>query len=200
MTRFPRLLLRFFWLLLLLMALASLVGWWLVRGSLAQLDGKLELAGLTAPVRIERDALGVVSIHAGNEADAARALGYVHGQERYFEMDLLAPFRRRRAVGTVRRDRHREGQVDPRASAARTRRAKPRSDRRRKDAGTECLHRRRQCGPRHASRAALALPAAWRAAEGVDASRLACWPATRCSSTCRTRPTRANWRSGKSGR
>lgn len=97
MTRLPRLLLRFIWLLLLLMALASLVGWWLVRGSLPQLDGNLELAGLSAPVRIERDALGVVSIHAGNEADAARALGYVHGQERYFEMDLL----RRSAAGEL---------------------------------------------------------------------------------------------------
>ena len=97
MTRFPRLLLRFFWLLLLIMALASLIGWWLVRGSLAQLDGQLELAGLSSPVQIERDALGVVSIHAGNEADAARALGYVHGQERYFEMDLL----RRSAAGEL---------------------------------------------------------------------------------------------------
>jgi len=97
MTRFPRLLLRFFWLLLLLLALASLVGWWLVRGSLAQLDGELELAGLEAPVQIERDALGVVTVHAGNEVDAARALGYVHGQERFFEMDLL----RRSAAGEL---------------------------------------------------------------------------------------------------
>ena len=97
MTRIPRLLLRLFWLLLLLLALASLVGWWLVRGSLAQLDGRLELAGLSAPVQIDRDALGVVTIRAANEVDAARALGYVHGQERFFEMDLL----RRSAAGEL---------------------------------------------------------------------------------------------------
>lgn len=97
MTRLPRLLLRFFWLLLLLLALASLVGWWLVRASLAQLDGQLELTGLSAPVQINRDALGVVTIHAANETDAARALGYVHGQERFFEMDLL----RRSAAGEL---------------------------------------------------------------------------------------------------
>ena len=172
MTRFPRLLLRFFWLLLLLMALAALVGWWLVRGSLAQLDGNLELAGLSAPVRIERDALGVVSIHAGNEADAARALGYVHGQERYFEMDLL----RRSAAGELS-ELFGEIAIE-KDKSIRVHRLRARvAQNLEAIAGgkmpvLQCLHRRGQCGPRHASRAALALPAARRAAEGVDAGRL----------------------------
>ncbi len=64
-------------------------GWWLLRGSLPALDGDLALAGLSAPVTIQRDALGVVTIDAANETDMARALGYVHAQERYFEMDLM---------------------------------------------------------------------------------------------------------------
>ena len=97
MTRAPRLLLRLFLLLLLLLLLAALAGWWAMRGSLAILDGELSLPGLSAPVEIERDALGVVTIHAANETDAARALGYVHGQERFFEMDLL----RRSAAGEL---------------------------------------------------------------------------------------------------
>jgi penicillin amidase len=97
MSRLPRLLLRLLALLLVLLALAALAGWWAMRGSLARLDGELRLPGLSAPVRIERDGLGVVSIHAGNQADAARALGYVHGQERFFEMDLL----RRSAAGEL---------------------------------------------------------------------------------------------------
>ena len=65
------------------------LAWWLLRGSLPALDGELALPGLSAPVDVQRDALGVVTIDAQDEADAMRALGYVHAQERYFEMDLL---------------------------------------------------------------------------------------------------------------
>ena len=69
----------------------------LLRGSLAQLDGTATLPGLQAQVTIDRDALGVVDILAENETDALRALGFVHAQERYFEMDLL----RRTAAGEL---------------------------------------------------------------------------------------------------
>lgn len=84
-------------LLLIFAALAFATGWWLLRGSLPQLDGELALPGLSAPVGIQRDALGVVTIDATNETDMARALGYVHAQERYFEMDLM----RRTAAGEL---------------------------------------------------------------------------------------------------
>ncbi len=79
-------------LLLLALALfivALLSGWWLLHSSLPTLDGKRALAGLGAPVSIQRDRLGVVTIDAASEDDALRALGYVHAQERYFEMDLM---------------------------------------------------------------------------------------------------------------
>jgi len=67
----------------------ALAAWWLLRGSLPALEGEIALAGLASPVTIQRDVLGVVTIDAANETDALRALGYVHAQERYFEMDLL---------------------------------------------------------------------------------------------------------------
>jgi penicillin amidase len=80
---------------------AGLVGLlWLraeVRGSLAQLDGERALPGLSAPVAIERDALGVPTIHAASRVDAARALGFLHGQDRFFQMDLM----RRKAAGEL---------------------------------------------------------------------------------------------------
>jgi penicillin amidase len=63
--------------------------WWCLRASLPQLDGEVRLTGLTAPVRITRDALGVPTVQATNRVDAARALGFVHAQERFFQMDLL---------------------------------------------------------------------------------------------------------------
>ena len=76
-------------LLLVVVLLAFAIGWWLMRGSLPKLEGDLALYGLSAPVSVQRDALGVVTIDAANETDMARALGYVHAQERYFEMDLM---------------------------------------------------------------------------------------------------------------
>jgi penicillin amidase len=88
------------WFALALLALvlsAALGAWWLLRGSLPRLDGELVLQGLSAPVAVHRDALGVVTVDAANETDAARALGYVHAQERFFEMDLM----RRTAAGEL---------------------------------------------------------------------------------------------------
>ena len=76
-------------LVLVLIVAGAGAGWWLMRGSVPTLEGELALDGLTAPVTVQRDALGVVTIDAANEVDALRALGYVHAQERYFEMDLM---------------------------------------------------------------------------------------------------------------
>ncbi|KLJ00395.1 penicillin acylase [Luteimonas sp. FCS-9] len=63
--------------------------WWQLRGSLPALEGARTLSGLDAPATIVRDALGTVTITADSEVDAMRALGWVHAQERYFEMDLM---------------------------------------------------------------------------------------------------------------
>jgi penicillin amidase len=68
-----------------------------LRASLPQLDGTIALAGLAAPVQIERDAWGIPSVSAARPIDAARALGFLHGQERFFQMDLS----RRRAAGEL---------------------------------------------------------------------------------------------------
>ncbi|WP_313348664.1 penicillin acylase family protein [Stenotrophomonas sp.] len=83
-------------LVLLVLVVIGLV-WWLLRGSLPTLDGEQHLTGLQGRASVTRDALGVVTIDAGSEADAMRALGLVHAQERYFEMDLM----RRSAAGEL---------------------------------------------------------------------------------------------------
>jgi penicillin amidase len=84
-----------------LLLLAGLVGagWFYgrMRASLPQLDGKAALAGLSAPVAVERDALGVPTILGASRTDVARALGFLHAQDRFFQMDLL----RRRAAGEL---------------------------------------------------------------------------------------------------
>ena len=76
---------------------AALIVYFLVRSSLPALDGNAAVAGLKSPATITRDKLGTVNIEAANSLDAARALGYVHAQERFFEMDLA----RRSAAGEL---------------------------------------------------------------------------------------------------
>lgn len=69
----------------------------LFRASLPQLDGAVQVAGLKDRVVIERDALGVPTVKAGNREDLARATGFLHAQERFFQMDLY----RRDAAGEL---------------------------------------------------------------------------------------------------
>jgi len=80
---------------LLLAALA--LGWLLLRASLPRLDGALAASGLTGAVRITRDSRGVPTIEATDRADLAYATGFVHAQDRYFQMDLS----RRLAAGEL---------------------------------------------------------------------------------------------------
>ena len=81
----------------LLLAVVWMAAWSLLRASLPQLEGEGRIEGLSASVQLERDALGVVTLRAANRSDALRALGFVHAQERYFEMDLA----RRSAAGEL---------------------------------------------------------------------------------------------------
>lgn len=60
-----------------------------VLGALPPYSGQLEAAGLKAPVEILRDRNAVPHITAGSLEDAAFALGYVHAQDRFWQMELL---------------------------------------------------------------------------------------------------------------
>ncbi|OZI25931.1 hypothetical protein CAL26_00805 [Bordetella genomosp. 9] len=82
---------------LALAALGGTAAWLAMRASLPRLDGKLRADGLSAEATIERDAQGNVTVTAANRLDLAYATGYAHGQDRFFQMDLL----RRVAAGEV---------------------------------------------------------------------------------------------------
>ncbi len=60
-------------------------------------SGVIKLAGLTAPVKVIRDAAGVPHIYAQNRLDLARALGYTQAQDRLFQIEM----RRRLAEGRL---------------------------------------------------------------------------------------------------
>lgn len=69
----------------------------ILHASLPHLTGELLLDGLGAAVEVQRDAAGVPTIRGSSRVDVARALGFVHAQERFFQMDL----QRRRASGEM---------------------------------------------------------------------------------------------------
>jgi len=83
---------------LLLIALA-LAAWFYVkmRASLPLLDGQASIAGLGANVTVERDAQGVPTLRGSSRLDVAAALGFLHAQDRFFQMDCS----RRHAAGEL---------------------------------------------------------------------------------------------------
>jgi penicillin amidase len=83
-------------LLALALVAASLIAIAL-RASLPQLDGEQFVPGLRHATLVLRDDAGVPTVRAADRADAAYALGYLHAQDRYFQMDLL----RRSAAGEL---------------------------------------------------------------------------------------------------
>ena len=56
--------------------------------SLPRLDGQATLKGLAGPVQITRDASDVTHIMAGSPLDAWRAMGFVHAQERGWQLEF----------------------------------------------------------------------------------------------------------------
>lgn len=81
--------------------LLAIAAWALMTG-LAAADGPraerpAKLAGLHAAAQVSRDVYGIAHIRAGNDRDLYFMQGYVHAQDRLFQMDLS----RRRANGTL---------------------------------------------------------------------------------------------------
>jgi penicillin amidase len=61
--------------------------WWLIQRCTPNLDGDLALDCLDQPVEIRRDRHGIPHIYAQNRADLWRAQGFVHAQERLWQME-----------------------------------------------------------------------------------------------------------------
>jgi penicillin amidase len=83
--------------ILALAVIVAGVGTWLVRRPWPQTKGNLQVAGLNAPVQVIRDKVGVPQIYAQNEHDLFFAQGYVHAQDRLWQME----FNRRISAGTL---------------------------------------------------------------------------------------------------
>jgi len=86
-------------LLISLLVLATALTWIYskVDSALPLLDGKKTVFGLSKAAFIERDEQGIATIKAQSRTDISVALGFVHAQERFFQMDLL----RRNSAGEL---------------------------------------------------------------------------------------------------
>jgi len=80
-------------LIVMMVALA----WFAIRASLPQLDGAVVIDALEASATIVRDADGIPTITAATREDLAFATGFAHGQDRFFQIDLI----RRQAAGEL---------------------------------------------------------------------------------------------------
>ena len=79
------------WLVSVLVVLAILLsafGVVTVRRSFPQTDGEIKLSGLDGPVDVYRDNMGIPHIYAASLHDLFMAQGYVHAQDRFWQMDF----------------------------------------------------------------------------------------------------------------
>ncbi|MDX1468758.1 MAG: penicillin acylase family protein [Acidimicrobiia bacterium] len=87
---------RAFYLVLALVVVVGVWGFYLSRRSFPTVEGEITVAGLEAPVEVIRDAWGIPHIYAANAHDLFFAQGYTHAQERFWQMDFW------RHVGSAR--------------------------------------------------------------------------------------------------
>jgi penicillin G amidase len=86
--------------LLILLLILSMFATWIysqVDSALPVLTGKTTIMGLSSNAIVERDVQGIPTIKTESREDLAVATGFIHAQERFFQMDLL----RRNAAGEL---------------------------------------------------------------------------------------------------
>ncbi len=93
--------------LLILVLLAGLSGYQAVHRSFPQMEGEITLTGLNGQVDIYRDEFGIPQIYASSEHDLFYGQGYLHAQDRFWQMDFW------RHIGSARlSEMFGDGQVD----------------------------------------------------------------------------------------
>ena len=83
------------WLLLILVLLVAGIAayaYYVAHSALPQLDGRLQVKGLSAAVKVTRDGHGVPAIEAATPEDLFFAQGYVTAQDRLWQMDVMRRF------------------------------------------------------------------------------------------------------------
>lgn len=88
MKNWKRILLGIAGSLIILTVVFFIIAYLILNKSLPQYEGEIKVVGLNSGVNVYRDSSAIPLISAANDEDLAFALGYVHAQERLFQMDL----------------------------------------------------------------------------------------------------------------
>ncbi len=81
-------LLRLFLAIVVLAGVVPLAAYFWLRTSLPLVSGTVQVGGTDGPIEIIRDAEGVPHIYATTDHDAFYGLGYVHAQDRLWQMEM----------------------------------------------------------------------------------------------------------------
>lgn len=74
--------------LLIVAVVVAAFGFWTTRRSFPKTDGTIVVSGLDQPVTVTRDSRGIPVIEASTTHDLFMAQGYVHAQDRFWQMDF----------------------------------------------------------------------------------------------------------------
>lgn len=88
---------KFFKILFILLVLVAIGVWLFARSLSPSYNGEMQLKNISAKIVVYYDDNGVPHIHAENQQDAYRAFGYVHAQDRLWQMEVM----RRIAAGRL---------------------------------------------------------------------------------------------------
>ena len=80
---------KFYLLVILVFVAGGLSASFYYKSQLPRRSGHIRFDGLSNKVRIDFDKYGVAHIKASNEIDAQKALGYIHAQDRLYQMEML---------------------------------------------------------------------------------------------------------------
>ncbi len=86
--KFSRFLIWLVSIVVILGIVLSAFGVFTARQSFPQTTGNIQLSGLDGPVDVYRDSMGIPHIYAATIHDLFMAQGYVHAQERFWQMDF----------------------------------------------------------------------------------------------------------------
>lgn len=88
MSRIARISLTFVGILLVLLLIVAAISTSMVRRPFPQTNGTITAPGLQEEVNVYRDDYGIPHIYANNEHDLFFAQGYIHAQDRFWQMEF----------------------------------------------------------------------------------------------------------------
>ncbi len=86
-----------FLIIFIIILLIFTIAMWVIRSPFPTVEGSIEIPGIKEEVSIYRDNYGISHIYANNKEDMLFAQGYVHGQDRFWQMECA----RRLAAGQL---------------------------------------------------------------------------------------------------